>query len=576
MKILKILILSIFLGVSLKADLSDLKNLKTPEQLSEKILKSRDEAEIICAYGMLLDRNPVMSSDLMKKTFTKIVKKKDLRSHIIALTSFYEADGLILNILDVENGELAAEVLATRAFHNILYENADIRFINLEGSDDKKRINTQKKLQRKRDKKVQPPTEFKLLIPQELFESRSEKTLYLSILAAAYSKQPVYAEKIGQIKDSGGKIMAAKALFSVMTGQEIKDSFVKQAFLKSRQTQKPLSGTPSSLSEVNMDIPAMATLVDALGRTKDPKYLGIIHLALKMKDERIRIEALRALRKIPYNKTSLPVVYGMLKDSEWTVLIEICNYLGEFPNKASIPHLINRFKNENGRFRLDVCYALSSIAGQNHGNKVEDWENWWKNAGNEFEVNGEKTLNYRQKVRVQDVGVKSRGMFYEIGIYSDRCSFVLDYSASMKGNRIESLQENMLQTLNGLSDYVQFNICDFGGVVNFLYEDALTDNKKRAEKYIMKAQLTWGTRTMDAIATTMLLPELDTIYFLSDGAPCLGRIEKWGMIHSLIRLMNRYRHIAISTICFDPSENDQAASETMADENYGHHESIDI
>ena len=576
MKCIGIFIVSIFFGISLKADLSVLKNLKTPEQLSEKILKSRDEAEIICAYGMLLDRNPVMSSDLMEKTFTKIVKKKNLRSHIIALTSFYEADGLILNILQVEDGELAAEVLATRAFHNIMYENADIRFKKLDENDDKKRINLQKKLQKKRDKKVQPPSELKLHIPEALFESRSEKALYLIILAAAYSKQSVYAEKVGQIKDSSGKIMAAKALYRVMTGQEIKDPYVKQAFLKSKKSVKPLSGTPSSLSEVNMDIPAMSTLVDALGRTKDPKYFGIIHLALKMKDERIRIEALRALRKMPHNEASLPVVYSMLKDSEWTVLIEICKYLGEFPHKASIPHLISRFKNESGRFRLDICYALSSIAGQNHGNKAEDWENWWKNTGKDFEVNKESTLNFRKKVRVQDVGVKSRGMFYEIGIYSDRCSFVLDYSASMEGNRIKSLQENILQTLNGLSDYVQFNICDFGGVVNFLYDDSLTDNKKRAEKYIMKAPLTWGTRTMDAIATTMLLPELDTIYFLSDGAPCLGRMEKWGKIHSLIRLMNRYRHIAISTICFDPEENDQAASEAMADENYGNHESIDI
>lgn len=576
MRTLQLFFLTSILSLNALADLQGLKNLKTPEQLSEKILKSKDEAEILCAFGMLLDRKPEMSSELMKKTISKIVKRKGIRSQVIALTSFYEIDGLVSKLLEIEDGELAAELLAVKAFHNILYEDAEIRFKEPNDIDDKKLLKLRKKHQMKRDKKLAKPTELNLAIPQTLFKSKSKKTQYLSILAAAYSMQNSYAKTIADIKSVDGKVLAAQTLYMVMTGRDLKDSFVKQAFLKSKTDNKAIAGTPPSLSEVNMDIPAMATLVDALGRTKDQKYLGVIHAALKMKDERIRIEAVRALRKIHKHESSLPILHEMLKKSEWTVLIEICKYLGQFPNKTSIPHLINRFKNENGRFRLDICYALSSIVGENKGNKVEDWEAWWKASGSQFQINEQKSISFRNKVRLQDVGVKSRGLFYEIGIYSDRCCFVLDYSDSMEGNRIESLQENMLQTLDGLSDYVEFNICDFGGVVNYLYEGALTDNKRRAEKYIMSGKLTWGTRTMDAIATSMMLPDLDTIYFLSDGSPCLGRIEQWSKIHSLIRLMNRYRHIAISSICFDPKENNKLATEEMADENYGHHESIDI
>ena len=334
-----------------------------------------------------------------------------------------------------------------------------------------------------------------------------------------------------------------------MTGGEAADKDVKAAFGKSMRVDKPMTGTSTYLSYGDPNVPAMATLCEALGRTKNKKYLGIIHKALESKDERVRVDAVRALRKIG-DKTSLPYLYKAMQKCEWTQLIEICHFLGENPAKESIPHLINKFKAETGRFRLDVNYALSSIAGKRIGYKPEQWEAWWKANARKFKVDLTKTIDFRSQVRLQDVGAIALGGFYSISIYSDRCCFVVDYSLSMKGDKIADLKENMTETVENLRDYVEFNICDFGGDVNLLYDGTLIDNKKKALEYIQYAPLTGGTRSMDAIERGMMIPEVDTIYFLSDGAPVRSEFNKWGLIHSLIRYMNRYRYIAMSTICF--------------------------
>ena len=299
-----------------------------------------------------------------------------------------------------------------------------------------------------------------------------------------------------------------------------------------------------------MNVPAMATLMEALGRTKNAQYLPLIHKAMFMKDERIKIDAIRALRKIG-DISSVPYLIKMLDKSEWTSLIEVCLALGEMPHKSAIVPLIKRFAKETGRFRLDVNYALSSIAGARKGYKPEEWVAWYKKEGKAFQVDAAKTKSYREKTRLQDVGVPVLGGFYNIYIYSDRCAFVVDYSKSMQGEKIESLKYNLKDTISGLKSNVLWNILDFGGDVNVLYDGTLIDDKKKSHAYVDEMPLTGGTRSMDAIDQGMVVSsDVDTIYFLSDGAPIRGQIDDWDTIHKLIKLQNRYRHVAISAICF--------------------------
>ncbi|MCP4142137.1 MAG: hypothetical protein GY755_17985, partial [Chloroflexi bacterium] len=94
---------------------------------------------------------------------------------------------------------------------------------------------------------------------------------------------------------------------------------------------------------------------------------------------------------------------------------------------------------------------LSSIAGERKGYKPEEWVAWYKKEGKAFQVDPEKTKTYRASTRLQDVGVPVLGGFYNIYIYSDRCSFVVDYSLSMKDDKIASLKENLNPSFPGKS-----------------------------------------------------------------------------------------------------------------------------
>ena len=580
-----LLILILGLAVPLFAERGEGKQIPKkdakPEDIAKIAISSRNSSVAICAFGMFMENNKSMGSDLTADTVIKFSKKRGFFHKAVSLTSFFDVEGLIPKIKDYKDGYLAASILAAKAYHNLMYENIDMRPApidpGMDEGDKKGKKGKRRKKNNKRNmapKNMGAPVEVKLSIPEKLFKSKDKTTQYLAILAAAYSMQKQYADKIKAVNSSTGSIASAKILYQVMTGAAPSDKDVKDAFGKSLRVEKPLTGTSTYLTQVDMNVPAMSTLCEALGRTGNKKYLSLIHKALQQKDERVRIDAVRALRKIG-DKSSLPYLYKSMQKCEWTQLIEICHFLGENPAKESIPHLINKFKAETGRFRLDVNYALSSIAGKRIGYKPDQWEAWWKTNARTFKVDLTKTVDFRSKVRLQDVGAIALGGFYSISIYSDRCCFVVDYSLSMKGDKIKDLKENMTETVDGLRDYVQFNICDFGGDVCLLYDGTLVDNKKKALKYIQDAPLTGGTRSMDAIEKGIMLPEVDTIYFLSDGAPVRSEFNQWTLIHRLIRQMNRYRYIAVSSICFKAGRGNAESMAQMSNENFGHTEEIE-
>ena len=558
------------------------------EKAGEIAIKSRNPSVAICAFGMFMESNSDMGSDNTVKVLTKFASKKGYFHKAVGLTAFSDIEPLIPKIKDYKDGELAAYIVAAKAYHNLMYENIDMRPTPIDEGmaelDDnkKKKGNKNKKNKNKKNKKggkgmpknVGAPTEMKITIPDELFKSRSKTTQYLAILAASYSMQKGYADQVKAVRDSTGEIAAAKILFKVMTGDALTDAEVKAAFGKSQRVNKPIVGDSTYLSQGDMNVPALATLCEALGRTKDKKYLGIIHKALDQKDERVRVDAVRAIRKIA-DKSSHPYLYKAMQKCQWPMLIEICHFLGEVPVKESIPHLIKRFEAETGRFRLDVNYALCSIRGQKGFYKPDQWVAWWKKESKTFKVDLTKTIEFRAKVRLQDAGAIALGGFYSLSIYSDSCCFVVDYSASMKGDKIVNLKENMTETVGGLKDYVQFNICDFGGDVALLYEGTLIDDKKKALKYIEQSPMTVGTRSMDAIDTGVMLPAVDTIYFLSDGAPIRGQRKSWSLIQQLIRFNGRYRHVAMSTICFKAGKSNASSMAQVANENFGHTEEIE-
>jgi len=73
-----------------------------------------------------------------------------------------------------------------------------------------------------------------------------------------------------------------------------------------------------------------------------------------------------------------------------------------------------------------------------------------------------------------------------------------------------------------------------------------------------------------------IVPEVDTVFFLSDGAPARDSMRSWDDIQRAVLMITRYCRTTFSCIDFDPKAGNQAAMIQLADDNFGKHESVEV
>jgi len=172
--------------------------------------------------------------------------------------------------------------------------------------------------------------------------------------------------------------------------------------------------------------------------------------------------------------------------------------------------------------------------------------------------------------------VQPNGYFYGLFIYSDRFCFVVDTSNSMRRERIDSLRSEMATTIKDMARHVQYNIVDFGGNIVTMHEGGLTHDRAKGLERVKTMPLTGGTRSFDAMERAALLYEVDTLMFLSDGAPIRGQFDSWENIRSALFLQTRFYPLAVFSIDFNAGKGNLDNMKGMADEHYGQSESIEV
>jgi len=411
-----------------------------------------------------------------------------------------------------------------------------------------------------------------LEIPLNLFADPASAEM--AILAAAYSGDRSVKEAVDATPDltayTGARLLYAARIQDPLDAKKVQSLFVQAMSV----TKNPVSAM-AAVSPDYLSVPPAAAACEALGILKDPAYLTCLYLALASPDYRVQVEAARAIAKIE-SPEAIPDLLAVVPRCPWPVLIEVCRALGAMPDKRSIPVLLNRLKLEKGRMRLDLMYALSSIAGNKEGYRFTDWDKWWKTHADSFTVDPERTKTFRASTRVQDLSTEPYGVFYRLPINSDRVAFVLDTSKSMGGPRIANLKQSMIDVLNGLNPCVAFNIVNFGGEITALSSVALSNNKAAGLKWVADMDLSLGTRSFDAMERAERIPAVDSLYFLSDGVPTDGElVGKWADIKKTFSLLHRYRQIAIFCVDFDPRSGSQRNMRELAAENDGLSESFE-
>ncbi|MFP6738025.1 MAG: hypothetical protein VCD34_04710 [Planctomycetota bacterium] len=140
--------------------------------------------------------------------------------------------------------------------------------------------------------------------------------------------------------------------------------------------------------------------------------------------------------------------------------------------------------------------------------------------------------------------------------------------------RITRVKHELLKTLAGLPSHVRFGIMNFNHQIGFFgsappplpQEDdkiikhsatpglviASKANKEKAYQWVRGLKPSGATRTDLAVARGFEIPDIDTIYLLTDGAPRDIRNQKIApeLVLQVARICNRFRKARIHTIGF--------------------------
>jgi len=386
-------------------------------------------------------------------------------------------------------------------------------------------------------------------LPKLLADS-DPKVLELALLSAADFKVTDVRDAVEAIEASDANVLAARILYYAKTGVDIPTAELTKA-----TTAKPVSNRA-----MLKDSPLLSTydpitgpecyLAEAIRVARLEGSIEYVHTLLAEKDVRFQIEAARTLATIG-NAESVPHLTEALASAEWPARIEICNALGAIPDKRSMEPLIAQLAKETGRLRQNVNYALSAIVGEQHGTDAEGWASYWSTAKDRFEPNKERSAAFRNKHQVIDMSTQSLGGFYSLDIVSDRVVFVLDTSASMKGEKIMDVKFQLGDTLRTLNDPAQFNVVTFGGEIDLAGTRFIPASAgETVADQLDSIKLSVATRTYDAIEIGCRLPGVDTIYYLSDGAPVASQFRHWRALVDVYGYYNRYRPVAMYTVEF--------------------------
>jgi len=536
----------------------------------ELSISSPSAVDAKCALAHLLEEGDVSSPAVLAQV-ESFAARKGMFSPTAHLVTYYADVPAVVEALMNRpapvSQQLAAAMLAFTALGDYLEAEKRKTLSQMAPEEDGSPIDLPGKKKQGAKKKRNTGG---IAVPVALLTNKVVATAELALLAAAYAADGGAKEYVDAvpITPASGGLAGAKLLYCARTGAPVTDDMVAVAFTPGGHAPVFIKTAGPELANFDLLLPKEAYACEALGLLKDGKYLKQLHPMLGHPDLRVQMEAVRAIQKIA-SRESLPFLLAKLNTCEWPVLVDMCQALATLPAKESIPPLLARLKKETGRFRLDVTYALSVIAGEQIGQEYKEWETWWSKKSVEFKVDEAASQTFRVKHRVQEIRVPDLGYFYSLRIYSDHFSYVVDSSNSMKGDKMDNLRTNLGSSMESLRPWVNFGITDFGGVVSTMSRDGLTKDKWRGKTYTREMTHSFGTRVYDAIEAAGVVKGVDTLLLLTDGAPVRGQINPWRDLYRAMTVMNRYRPLTISTVAFQPTDKAVVNLKQMAHENHG-------
>ncbi len=244
--------------------------------------------------------------------------------------------------------------------------------------------------------------------------------------------------------------------------------------------------------------------------------------------------------------------------------------------KEAVGVLIDNLDRVGGESRADAVEHLTQVTGQIFGTESAAWQRWWEGEKDQFEM---PPSSYRVAYR-STLTESASGYYYGMPIFAERAVFVLDTSGSMSGQRIVAAKRELTKAITGLADYVHFGIIVFNSRVSVWQHElvpATEQHKRAAIRMINNQQTTSSTASYNALEAAFAF-DTEAIYFLSDGAPNVGKIVAPVDIVTAVAAQNQVRRISVYTIGISPGFPGSPLDvflKTLAERNLGVYRRVD-
>ncbi|MHC4548658.1 MAG: HEAT repeat domain-containing protein [Planctomycetota bacterium] len=291
-------------------------------------------------------------------------------------------------------------------------------------------------------------------------------------------------------------------------------------------------------------------IIRALGQIGGAGVWPLLERCARDREWRIRLAAAEVMLIHHRDDKAIALMRDLLKDKQAIVREVAAIEAGEHKMEPLFKELVLLLREGNLRAKQKSYEAMKAISGQDFGYAPDVWAKWLRDR---------KKGKLTQTGALQDRERISVGTYYRFKIFSDRVLFVIDVSGSMQWpnsepNRIQVARRELVKAIKSLNEKTLFNMATFAGHVNMWNSDgevsATEENKKKALAWIARALLPRGaTNTYDALIEGLMKnPQVDTVYFLSDGIPSTGRYEVPEEILIKLRYANRFRKVIFHTI----------------------------
>ncbi len=386
------------------------------------------------------------------------------------------------------------------------------------------------------------------------------------------------------LKKNKEKIEAAAR--SVSDAAEVRD-IIEQSFSRF-SGDKAVRALGKALSSSGDTVPRSA-VARGLGKIEATSIL--LDQLKRERDPAVKVAILDALRmKRPASKETIEALGHELKSDVWQVQAAAIGALKALKAREAIEPMIDLLAKADGRLKSDLLAALVSITGVDKGQLAEAWRAW-------FEQNREAVMKGEYTARGDEKPPGQAGMttFFGIPITSKRIVFVLDCSKSMEGKadyevstesgpgippelrpagdrKIDAARYQLKKVLYQLPDDVKFTIIGFHRGSELFKPDLVPltrENRDQAVRWIDGFELKLGTNIFDSLERALEMgmktkrDAADTIFFLTDGMPALGKFTKPLEIEREIRRLNAVARMAIHIVYTPDSAMPTPRAESM-------------